>query len=145
MANYTDYRNTNDVNRLIGARVMFKSLPINLLKIVKNYYRDQFTIKSIHFKTTEFGSNTVLIELNELPGTLINHTLLELLDYIPGVEDDLSAICGTFLCCQVVCGKGTVNNEDEEGNQGSGDYDDIIVNDTEVLSSILEKFIKEKN
>ena len=56
MAKYTNANNTEVISRLVGAKVMFKSLPIYLLKVVKNYYKDKFTIKKIHVKISELGN-----------------------------------------------------------------------------------------
>lgn len=142
MAKYTKNNVSEDINRLIGARVMFKSLPINLLRAVKNYYKEQFTIKKIHVKVNETGSNKILIELEEIPGVLINHNLLELVDYIPGVSDGLSAICGNFLCCQVLCGKDVSGGNGSSGEDNCIEYEEIIVEDLSSLSSIIKSITK---
>lgn len=138
MAKYTNANNTEVISRLVGAKVMFKSLPIYLLKVVKNYYKDKFTIKKIHVKISELGNTKILIELEELPRVLINPDLLELLEYIPGVDGELSAICGTFLCCQVLCGKGVEGSSVTPNPDEDEDYDGIIIEDLDSLSSILE-------
>lgn len=150
MAKYRRNGEIRSIDDLIGAKVMFKNVPIELLHVIKNHYKDMFTINKVHIKASRVGTTIPLIELNELPNVLISTDMLEVLEYT-SKDPSLTALCGTFLSGQVLVGKGVQAYPDSATDpEGYGIVEkdptpEYLVSDYKSLSSVFNKLLGDTN
>ena len=135
-----------DYEKLIGAKVSVKSLPVS------NFFgcfdgSGNKTIKDIYFRISIDGKAMTIIELEEYPDKIFTWRDLEIIELSNNHKYD--AVCGTFLCGQSICGynvdkelsvseddtMGGLSLIDDNGNLINNRYIRIVGADVEDLNT----------